>query len=172
MDGGHFEKRLQLLFVCLASWFVGYGGMWAGKWIIAAIFGDASSVSSALTIAYFRSSMADEAGQTFRFLDVAARNLSHLACPAILAAAIYVVAVMVALGRKRGGIRSWFVDGRQNFVPLGVLATLPFCWYLTVGNHSYIHHWFTYRTLVVSIFAILCAFPFPVPIGRKAMQKP
>ena len=172
MDNSHFKKKLCLLFVCLASWFVGYGGMWAGKWIIAAVFGDAGAIRTALTIAFFRSSMADEAGYAFSCLDVTARNLAHLISPATMAAAIYVLAVAVALGRKRGGLRGWFADGRWNFAPLAVLALLPFLWYLAVGNHSYVHHWFTYRTLVVSAFAILCIFPLPMPIGRKPMQKP
>lgn len=171
MDNRKSEKRLCLLLKCLASWFVGYGGMWAGKWIIAAVFGDADTIRTALTIAFFRSSMADEAGHVFSFLDVTARNLAHLISPAALTAGIYVLAVAVILGRKRGGIRGWFTAGCWNFAPLAVLALLPFLWYMAVGNHSYVHHWFTYRTLAVSAFAILCAFPLPLPFGRKPTQK-
>ena len=34
-------------------------------------------------------------------------------------------------------------------------AILPFLWYMVVSNHSYIHYWFTYRILAISIYAIL-----------------
>ena len=161
-------EKLRLLLGCLASWFVGYGGMWAGKWIIAAIFGDADTIRTALTIAFFRSSMADEAGYAFSYLDVAVRNLAHLISPAALAAAIYMLAVAVTMGGKWGR----FTNESGNYVPLAILALLPFLWYMAMGNHSYIHHWFTYRTLAMSAFAILCMFPLPMLSGRKPMQKP
>ena len=142
--------------------------MWAGKWIIAAVFGDADTIRTALTIAFFRSSMADEAGYAFSYLDVAVRNLAHLISPAALAAAIYMLAVAVTMGGKRGR----FTNESGNYVPLAILALLPFLWYMAMGNHSYIHHWFTYRMLAVSTFAILCMFPLPMLSGRKPMQKP
>ena len=32
-------------------------------------------------------------------------------------------------------------------------AILPIVWYFVVSNHSYIHYWFTYRVLAISVYA-------------------
>ena len=34
-----------------------------------------------------------------------------------------------------------------------LVAAGPICWYLVTANHAYIHYWFTFRNLSVSIFA-------------------
>ena len=36
-----------------------------------------------------------------------------------------------------------------------LISVLPFVWYILIKNHSYIHARFTYRILLISIFAWL-----------------
>lgn len=45
--------------------------------------------------------------------------------------------------------------GREWGIPFGIMAFAPVVWYIALGSHSYIHYWFTYRELCVSIFALL-----------------
>lgn len=163
-------KHLRLMLLCLVSWSVGYGGMWAGKWLVAAAFGDTGAVKTALTIAFFRSSMADEAGYAFSYLDVLKRNLMHMIAPAALAALIYVIAALM-LQRRRHGTGAGNGTWSNGLAVRTVLALLPFFWYLALGNHSYVHHWFTYRELGISAFALLSMLP-PLPFGIKPKQKP
>jgi hypothetical protein len=44
-----------------------------------------------------------------------------------------------------------------NIIPFIITAIMPFVWYAAVTQHSYEHHWFTFRGTVVSVFALLCA---------------
>ena len=32
---------------------------------------------------------------------------------------------------------------------------MPFVWYAVMLNHSFVHHWFTYRGLAASVFAVV-----------------
>lgn len=40
------------------------------------------------------------------------------------------------------------------FWSLAVIATMPIAWYCIVRNHSYVHYWYTFRDLSVSVFAV------------------
>ena len=52
----------------------------------------------------------------------------------------------------------------RGAVPFLAAALLPFFWYLLAGNHSYIHSFFTYRALGVTLFASSCLF---VSLGSR-----
>lgn len=49
------------------------------------------------------------------------------------------------------------------------IACYPFFWYIVFRNHSYIHYWFTYREIGISIFAIGCLLStfFSTKLSRK-----
>ena len=145
-----------LISLCsLGAWLLGYGAMWAGKWLILTAFGDAEAIKSALTIAFFRSSMADEAGYAFGYLDVLKLNLGHLVSPAGAAALAYALFVTF-LGFKNPGPGRGSNGVPASWAAMLLLAALPLLWYKLMGNHSYVHHWFTYREMAVSVFALLC----------------
>ena len=41
------------------------------------------------------------------------------------------------------------------YVPLGLLALLPYVRYLVLSNHAYLHYFFTYRAQLVTVMIIL-----------------
>ena len=108
--------------------------------------------------------MADEAGYAFRYLDVLKLNLDHLVSPAGAAALAYILLVML-LGLKSPGAGRNRTPGR--WPGLLLLAALPLLWYKLMGNHSYVHHWFTYREMAVSVFALLCMATPPYLVKKK-----
>ncbi len=163
-DRGRARGTLLFLLCSLGAWLLGYGAMWAGKWLILTAFGDAEAIKNALTIAFFRSSMADEAGYAFRYLDVLKLNLDHLVSPAGAAALAYILFVLL-LGLKSPGAGRNRTPGR--WPGLLLLAALPLLWYKLMGNHSYVHHWFTYREMAVSVFALLCMATPPYLVKKK-----
>ncbi len=152
-DRGRARSTLLFLLCSLGAWLLGYGAMWAGKWLILTAFGDAEAIKNALTIAFFRSSMADEAGYAFGYLDVLRLNLGHLVSPAGAAALAYILFVLLLGFKSRGPGRN---SASGKWPGLLLLTALPLLWYKLMGNHSYVHHWFTYREMAVSAFALLC----------------
>jgi predicted exporter len=69
--------------------------------------------------------------------------------------AIIIVSVIVAIAILiiyRRGITNMVI----NVIPYIVTALMPFAWYAVATQHSYEHHWFTFRGTIVSVFALLC----------------
>lgn len=143
----------KFLTLCLC-WAAGYGGMWAGKWILTALLMDPSIFLNAIDAIKNRSSMLDESGAVFNYADMLARNLHYLQDSPLLYAVFALDALYLALAflrRPSGSI----VRSAALFL---AAALLPFVWYLFAGNHSYIHSFFTYRAMGVTIFASSCLF--------------
>ena len=40
---------------------------------------------------------------------------------------------------------------------LFLVCLLPFVWFAVLSNHTFVHFWFTYRTLSISLYCILGA---------------
>ena len=53
--------------------------------------------------------------------------------------------------------RNCKINIKQNFytiIPFIFLGLLPFVWYLVLRQHSYIHTFFTYKILIITIISI------------------
>lgn len=142
----------------LFAWGFGYGGMWAGKWILASVFTSDNVIMGALEKVIYRTSTtlsAAEGGGTFTFIDVLARNFSALfrgPLPIILGLLI-VYLIYILIRRKK----KFFVT-KSRAAAFAFIMLMPFLWYAVLQNHSYVHDYMAYRNLAVTIFATLCFF--------------
>ena len=150
-------------------WICGYGGMWAGKWVIASIVLKINVIKEAILMALYR--MSQTSGETgvlieFTSKDVFANNFGVYAKPA------YIIALVVFL--------IWFVrrvckDGIElsirAMLPNMIIALMPVVWYLALGNHSYIHYWMTHRNIVLIVFSICCMSISMIKINSKDKQR-
>lgn len=158
LDG--WRAQVKRFCLCGLCWCAGYFGMWAGKWVIAAIFsGDAWFWPNLLAKISERSS--DVSGdQTLSYgmvlRSVAGVFVKRAYLPAFLAAGL---AWLAAWLRRRPARRK----NPCLLVLLGVTALLPFLWYLCTQNHSYNHAFFTSRALCVTLFALGCALASLLP---------
>lgn len=147
LELGRSLREFVRLCVC---WGLGYGGMWAGKWVAASLLTGGNVLADALYAAQVRSSSAVD-GEAVRLSSVFSRNLRPLLQgPWFLlfwVCCILLLALIIRrdrLDRLREGL---------VFLPI---ACLPLAWYVALSNHSYIHSWFTYRELLIAVFALLC----------------
>lgn len=152
-DTKYISNSVKNFFILLFFWGFGYAGMWIGKWLLAAaIIGDRGIITDAITQAAVRSSinaqMNSQAVASISYINVVVANISVLCgepfglliCTATIISA---VTVFILHGLRYQSIR------------LNLLcATMPFVWYAVMGNHSYVHAFFTYRELAISVFAI------------------
>ena len=152
------KKILAKLSSYLFAWGFGYGGMWAGKWILATIFTGENVLLSAFGKAIYRTSTtlsAAEGGMTFTYFDVLARNFSALMrgpLPVILALLlIYLLYLLIRRKKKIFATKSIALT-------FAFIILLPFIWYAVLKNHSYVHDYMTYRNLAVTIFGTMIFF--------------
>ena len=138
------------------SWAMGYGLMWSGKWLIGSLILKQNILSVAAGKLTERSSA--DAGLIGNIRAALSANLrSFLHTPATFAmlilAAILLFFVVRVLIKDKAALQRCMA---QVF-PFAVLAILPIAWYMVTAQHAVIHHWFTNKALMVSVFAGLAS---------------
>lgn len=146
-------------------WLTGYAGMFLSKWLLAAIFLGGNAFSGAVDSALNRvdgeiNGLTTEAGTFKRFWEILSgivfRNTGCLywgrsdmqvsTIIYITVAILLVLFVIWYLFRKKKTEYNWL---------LVVVAVIPYIRFLILGNHSYLHYFFTYRAQMVTVFVIL-----------------
>lgn len=169
------ESRKQAvleLAICLGAWLIGYFGMWAGKWIIAALLGqDGWFIPNLLAKIGQRSSHEAE-GVSISYLTLLRSLLD------VFKKRTYLLAgALTAVGY---GLWAWRLR-RKNLnpadrtrTPLGhsriallVASLLPAVWYAFTANHAYNHLFFTSRALAVTVYAVLALVTTFLPVRQK-----
>ena len=144
------KSGLKLALTALFCWCVGYGGMWAGKWILTALLGGEDT--ALLETLRLRSSAAGAPGLFSAVALIVRRLLTHLRVPVMAAALLFALGagICVLLRSPLRKLKSLV------WLPYAMVCLLPFLWIAFTQNHSYIHRWFVFRLLAVCVFGGLC----------------
>lgn len=145
-----------LALACCAGWGLGYGGMWAMKWLLVGAAFGWDQLLGVLGQIFLRAS-AESGGVQLSRLDVLRMNVGVITGKAsylLLLGAAGLATLLPAVRRKlSGGISKRGLSPDLRALALLVPMALPFLWYLVMANHSYDHTYFTYRNLTVSVMA-------------------
>lgn len=137
-----------------ALWCVGYVGMWASKWILAALLSQGDVLKEVAERLVMRSSLSADGGEMYNLWDAIGNNLAHLVnIPVMALMAVFVVVSLVVFRKRSGKLTK---HHKHNLVLFGILAALPIIWYAFTINHSVNHSIFTHKALVVTAFAGMC----------------
>lgn len=148
------KNSLKLVLACTLMWGVGYALMWAGKWLISWVsdpdvflqnlIGQIKLRSAATSDGSMRGSRLNTVRLTFAylFMDV---NLN------------LVIAAFSAICAVRVGLNIKHVKRTDFSFLLLLLVPLTFIlfWILILSNHTRVHPYFTYRTVVPVVFCVL-----------------
>ncbi len=154
MKGTENEARLLLLTVKnSAYWAAGYIGMWVEKWILCTILTGEHLFADAVHSVMIRSG-SNVSGKTIGYWDVVYKNIMVIAkYPYVLVVLAAAVIIFFGCGTK---CTSGF--SKEVFLTYLYIAELPFGWYMFSVNHSYIHSFMAYKSLSITVFALLCAW--------------
>ena len=98
-------------------------------------------------------------GKTIGYWDVVYKNIMVIAkypyVLVVLRAACLTRAVIIFFGC---GTKCTSGFSKEVFLTYLYIAALPFGWYMFSVNHSYIHSFMTYKSLSITVFALLCAW--------------
>ena len=146
-----WDKIKQI--VCLSiSWGFGYGAMWAGKWVLSTVILQDNVIFDALSQISMRSSHVQD-GEQITVFDTWLRNVEfYFEKPYLILIVVCVIIAAAGIVRNRKDMKRIVAD----VIPFVIVAAIPFAWYAFAGQHSYEHHWFTYRALITSVFACMC----------------
>lgn len=141
------EELKQVLFLSVA-WGAGYFGMWIMKWILASVLTEKNIIGTTLQQIQIRSSNTVNE-QKISYFSVLGKNIiNFVKNPAPW---IFIFQVLYYLIKRKG-----HKEKKGNAISFFLIAIYPFLWYLVTMNHSYIHAWFTFRELSISLMALGC----------------
>lgn len=143
-----WKKGIGFAFKNGVCWSTGYLGMWAGKWTIGTFLTQNNIWKDAVGNVESRISTVAYGESVNRVMSVLRNLYIYFNVFGVLLAATLLFWVGIYLWKNRG-------QNCMNPIVLQVMiACIPIAWYLCTANHSYIHYWYTFRSLAVSVFAI------------------
>lgn len=135
------KQTLKSLFITMISWGLGYGVMWASKWIISDCICQTGTISRALQKITLLSTDTNQVNP--RILEVFNKNIMFV--NATFVATLIAVTILLTLMNRKN---------IKQKIPYIIVAALPFIWYMLIKNHSFIHARFTWRNLLLTIFVL------------------
>ena len=154
------NKKLYIdcIKICVA-WAIGYGLCWNLKWIITDITLGKHILADAISQALYRTGDIIGAG----LFDIFKVNLGRLG-NYIIRGLFIVLAIYAVIGavkeiylKKRKKQQTEKVEILKALIFV-IIAIFPFIWYAVLKNHSYVHSFFVYRILIITILNVQIAF--------------
>lgn len=133
------------------DWSIGYVGLWAMKWVLASIVLHQNVVKEGIEQVLFRSSSVSEYAD-FQITILKAWGSNVCNYVNILYIGLIIIGLILACKGIRFYERSLWKCIKNEGIFL-VIAMMPFIWYGVFKNHSYSHGSFTFRCLMVTVFA-------------------
>lgn len=149
------KSSLQTVLKCGFTWGIGYAGMWIGKWIVGSIVTmDFGVLGHGIYSMRVRGGNAVDGAKVtfFEVLDrVFKATNTDVLCFAIFLMA-FIILIRFVKKEKIISVNSYALPA------ISIVAVLPIIWFAVLANHSYIHNWFAYRNLGVTVFALFILF--------------
>lgn len=140
----------------IGAWLFGYAGMWASKWVLAEVLTEEHVISDAISQVIHRTvGNSDVSGRKANALTAIAANLSCYTNVVFLVLILICFIVFICNMSRR---RTIVVEGKciaKRNVHLLWIALIPFVWYALTASHSFDHSSYTYRSIMVTVFALL-----------------
>lgn len=153
--GDKIKQMLGKVIAYSVTWGIGYIGMWASKWLIGSLVLKENILQDAGNTLAQRVDAITYDSRLLSFFSVVWYNMKmYKALPYILLVVVLLVSVVVL------AIKYPVVKNKKQMLigclPYIVISLMPFVWYAVALNHSGEHYMFTFRALIVMVFAGSC----------------
>lgn len=147
------KNRIFTVILCGIAWICGYGGLWAGKWLIGGIILQRPIFATAWhEVLYRAGTLPDTLGYEVSHLQVVLQNLDvYQSIQGLFLLGAWVLWWGYRALEKAGSVRM------DKTASLLLVALSPIAWYIVLHNHTYVHSSFTYRIWTVGLAALLAA---------------
>lgn len=157
------KDKVRKIIIYSLAWGIGYGGMWAAKWVAATLLTDHNVILEAWKQIIFRTSHQTGSGPNasdlvpITYAETVKRNLRVFLLKRPYLLLFFAGSAFYARGIVQTLAKDGLLKIVKTILPFTLIAAMPFVWWFILMNHSYIHCHFTYRAISVSVFALLCA---------------
>lgn len=142
------KKSIKDLFMQCIAWSAGYLLLWYSKWFLVQTLFVPGAVKTAINQIVNRTVI--QADSNFSHVNALKLNIFQLIgyhrMDKIIILSVFMLYVLF--------MTRYFQYKREKMkpvIPLLFIGVLPIAWFLIAANHSYLHVWFTYRTLLLSV---------------------
>ena len=148
-----WKEKLITVFKIGVVWALGYGLIWASKWLLAGTLTDLDILNDVLASSVKRTS------NNYKGMEMTIPNIISFIWQQIVNKGVEIfVYVAVLLFILLLFLYTKLIQSKKIFLDNLYLLLLVFIvplWYLVLRNHSIQHGWFTWRASIVSVFALL-----------------
>lgn len=134
-------------------WGLGYASLWASKWVLASLITGTDVIGDAMASVKLRSVGGETAEQGLTWAAICKIYWTWIASRGKLVLAALVAAVLaITVAYRRWG-RPRRIIAANSWLLL--VAAIPVAWTLVLAQHTFLHHFFTWRIVLVTIVALL-----------------
>ena len=168
------EGRLKVLVSSSFAWAFGYLFFWASRWGLALITYPQFNIFANVYKRFaFRSG--ETSGLSYK-IEAVGKNLSMIfAVPSSFVSHRSIFSAFVLFIITLVLFIIWNAKKREpalrELMPFALVGMYPFIWYLLLANHSAHHYWFTYRSLIITLFAFVCMAYELKPFSSLSQRK-
>lgn len=143
------KRNLLTIIKLILLWGLGFALTFFMKWVLASLILGQNVLADAYEVALYRMDTED-----FTRWDALSRNFKMIPLWMIIVA-VAVLIVIDVVRHKR-------LNCKKALAYL-LVGVMPLVWYLLLSNHSYIHWWFTYRLLAITITCLMLMLSDAIP---------
>lgn len=135
------------------GWIYGYAGMWLFKWLIASLILKENVISSAISEVIFRTGkVADTSAVINSRFEALYNNLKHYTYK------IYAIVILLWVVYFLSRLLIRGINMNKKIPAMCLICLTGVLWCLVLSNHTWMHHFFTYRILSVTFIAVFAGF--------------
>lgn len=156
---GTWRKKLLYFMGNSVFWGIGYAVMWGSKWVLNSIFTNGNIFENVRTEIEIRLSNTGEAQEIFTAGMVLQKNydvIKQFPFQMLWISFLIFVVVYYIVEKRRKKIEKINSNQLLGVLPWLGLSAIPLAWIAVIGNHSWVHYWFTYRELSVTVLGLSC----------------
>ncbi len=143
------KRNLLTIIKLILLWGLGFALTFFMKWVLASLILGQNVLADAYEVSLYRMDTED-----YTRWDALSRNFKMIPLWMIIVA-VAVLIVIDVVRHKR-------LNCKKALAYLWV-GVMPLVWYLLLSNHSYIHWWFTYRLLAITITCLMLMLSDAIP---------
>ena len=171
---GSLKENLLLLLKCGICWVLSYGGAFIVKWLVASMVTGENAFALA-----FSSAEVHTLGGNMQTIDIENRPDNFISGLLANLTVLFGGTERVQPERVMLGLiiclllifSVWYMlrkkESSKGTTSLLILGGLVFVRFLVLNNHSYVHEFFVYRTLITPIFALLASVWLNIELPHK-----
>ncbi len=148
------ESKISRMIKYGLVWCVGFGCMWAAKWIIGSIITGNNVIADGLARVAMRTSNESVDGAVqYGVLECEVKNFKAFFTTPVT---VLVVVNTVYLIIRNIKVNHYTIGNMLRVLfPFLLVSLAPIVWYAFATNHSMIHAWFTNKVCIISLLAIM-----------------